>query len=141
MKVVKKKCSVKGCARLSQKKKLCCAHYERYRKYGKDFDKSLIKPIRLIDRFKRKMSKKDANGCIEVPGTLDQYGYVKFYCSNSKYMTAHRLSYLLFVGEIVPKFYVCHTCDNIKCVNPEHLYIGNYTDQKADRQKGVKNAG
>ncbi len=45
---------------------------------------------------------------------------------------AHRLAYTLAVGEIPDGLYVLHACDNRLCCNPEHLYVGDHTQNMDD---------
>jgi hypothetical protein len=54
---------------------------------------------------------------------------------NGKLVPRHRLSYELFVGKIPKGYCVLHKCDNPRCVNPEHLFIGTQKDNMYDKIK------
>lgn len=63
------------------------------------------------------------------------YGYGKLSVGKGKQRRAHRVMYELTCGEIPKGMNVLHKCDNPRCVNPEHLFLGTQQDNVNDMMK------
>ena len=78
------------------------------------------------------IEKDEISGCWNYTGSLDRAGYGSI-GRNGTSIGAHRLSWILTHGEINnSKILVCHHCDNPKCINPDHLFIGTHRDNLND---------
>src|SRR3990167_8449978 len=71
------------------------------------------------------------SACIEWGRYVGTSGYGRV-TVNRKPLYAHRQAYVKAFGEIPAGKYVYHKCDNKKCVNPEHLFIGTQLQNMQD---------
>ena len=96
------------------------------------------KKIQNIFKYIEENSSLVVNGCIEYRGTIvpDGYGSVRF---NGRRTRVHRLVYESLYGS-VGDMSICHRCDNRKCINIAHLFVGTNNDNVADRHKKGRNA-
>ena len=69
--------------------------------------------------------------CWEYIKKLRKDGYAQIGI-NGKKILAHRLSYTVYIGEIPEGMCVLHKCDNRKCLNPKHLWLGTQADNVRD---------
>lgn len=91
--------------------------------------KKKVKSLR--ERILNAITVNEKTGCWEFCMFLDINGYGRVNAGNGKTVFAHRTMYEEYKGSAEGKF-VLHRCDNPKCCNPEHLFLGNAKDNYDD---------
>jgi len=88
------------------------------------------KKIPLRDRFDGLLVKQD-NGCIEWNYSVDNNGYGRVYYKG-KVIRGHRFAWQKEHGDIPNAMCILHKCDNPRCVNIDHLFMGTMKDNTQD---------
>ena len=74
------------------------------------------------------LRKATPNGeCLECHHQPEENGYTRTLKQQS-----HRFVYEHLVGEIPTGLQVLHSCDNRRCINPKHLFLGTQHDNVLD---------
>lgn len=97
----------------------------RARIFGTTGDEIRINFMRMVQRLE--------NGCWNWAGSINKskgYGVASF--GKGRGFLAHRVSRILFTGNIPDGMLVLHTCDNRRCVNPDHFFLGIDRDNARD---------
>ena len=102
----------------------------------------MSKPMQITkERIEAKVERITESGCWVWMGATQVRGYGEI-LSNNRKLLAHRASYEAFIGPIPKGMYVCHACDNVYCVNPNHLFLGTQKQNLEDmKSKGRSTRG
>jgi hypothetical protein len=91
-------------------------------------------PERRLAHFTRR---DPLSGCLIWQGKPGPDGYGRLTVPPARTELAHRFAWTVRNGPIPKGMLLCHRCDERRCVNPDHLFLGtwqvNMDDLKAKR--------
>jgi len=92
------------------------------------------KKLSLHERLTEKTEVDAETECWNWIGCLTESGYGQIHCLGKTHR-AHRVSYMVHLGPIPEGAVILHSCDNRRCINPDHLTAGTQSDNMRDALK------
>lgn len=96
-----------------------------------------------LERMQRYIDKSGGeDACWNWTGkSAHEFGYgITSESKTGRNLYAHRVMYESVFGPIPGDLWVLHRCDNSRCCNPRHLFLGTHDDNMADMRAKGRNA-
>ena len=88
----------------------------------------------LAERFHARVDRRGGpEECWPWVGAVNRGGYGRMLWTDGHQHGAHRIAFELAFGWTLAHAVVCHSCDNPRCCNPTHLWLGTVADNNKDR--------
>lgn len=108
-------------------------------------DAPIKRVLKNLSRYDQLLSRREIDpltDCWEWTGARDRLGYGSISIGNGRSEKAYRAAYREFIGPIPAGAHVLHRCDNPRCINPDHLFLGDQRSNMADMvSKGRQQRG
>jgi hypothetical protein len=122
----RKTCRIHGCSGSVYGDGLCSMHWQRIRLTGR-YDKK-----GHIEKIFENIEIDSNTGCWNYTGRLNGDGYGVVRVGKLANARVHRILYEFYYDKIPNGLVGCHVCDNRRCCNPNHIFIGTLSDNVHD---------